>query len=396
MRTDFGILVTLFLTCAVQTISAASDEELDGMVSTGVQHIVAMEEGDDGGEWPYEGVYRYRGDIPIGYRIGGTGIACLAMTLAPGYDEDEARRAAVARGLTFICSGINHELMTPDYDGGYDVRGWGYTYGALCLLTCEQKDLLPPDQDDACRAAARFYVDALQRIEIPEIGGWNYARANGRNNPSPPSSFMTAAALQTLFLARDLGYAVDAAVVDRALDVLDQAQATSGEFVYSGAAEDQRPGGLPGSIGRMVISETTLHLAGRRDVAAVRGAVDAFIVHWEALAEHRARNGTHVPPYGVAPYYFYFAHHYAAQAVELLPRRERAIYRARLNELLTSVRDEGGTWNDRVFKRSANYGTSMAVLAMEMPEIGLPPRWEAPADAPEPAPETGNTPDSTR
>lgn len=363
----------LFSTAAHAVVEV---EELDEAVREGVTRVVSMEEGEDGGEWPYEGVYRYRGSIPIGYRVGGTGIAALAMALTPGYDEDESRQQAVSRAITFICAGTGHDLMSPDYDGGYDVRGWGYTYGALALLTLEREDLLPEAQVDEAREASGFYVAALQKIEIPEIGGWNYARANG-GRPSPPSSFMTASALQTLFIASDLGYEVDAGVVERGLAFLDKNRARSGEFVYSGEASQRGAGGVPGAIGRMVIGETTLHLAGRRDEADVRGALDAFLVHWEELEKRRAKTGTHVAPYGVAPYYFFFAHHYAAQAAEVLPRREREVYRGKLNGLLMSVRDaESGTWNDRVFDRSANYGTSMAVLAIRMPDIGLPAQWD--------------------
>ncbi|MCA9298007.1 MAG: hypothetical protein KDA28_03015, partial [Phycisphaerales bacterium] len=101
-----------------------------------------------------------------------------------------------------------------------------------------------------------------------------------------------------------------------------------------------------------------------------------FIVHWEWLEKRRKQNGTHIPPYSVAPYYFMYAHYHAAQAIECLPERERAEYRRRVNDLLASVRDENGTWNDRVFERTANYSTAMAVMAIGMPEIGLPPRYE--------------------
>lgn len=79
----------------------------------------------------------------------------------------------------------------------------------------------------------------------------------------------------------------------------------------------------------------------------------------------------------VAPYYFMFAHQQAAQAVELLPRPERAEYRRRINELMFSVRGEDGSWNDRVFRRSAGFGTATAMLALMQPDLkpaGWPPK----------------------
>src|SRR5262249_46626117 len=133
--------------------------------------------------------------------------------------------------------------------------------------------------------------------------------------------------------------------------------------------------GTPGAVGRMLVGETTLLLAGRSDVSRVRGALDAFIAHWDRLEERRAQSGTHKPPFQVAPYYFYFAHLAAAQAVEQLPEYERPEYRKKFLELLFRTRDNEGRWNDRVFPRSANYGTACAIMAMMAPKVAAPARW---------------------
>ena len=91
----------------------------------------------------------------------------------------------------------------------------------------------------------------------------------------------------------------------------------------------------------------------------------------------RAKSGTHAGRYNIAPYYFYFAHYYAAQAVELLPNSDRIEYRRRVGELLLATRGEDGTWNDRIFPQSAAFGTSVAVLSMMLPETQPPARWQS-------------------
>ncbi len=52
-------------------------------ITAGIARIVAMQEkgpgADIAAEWPYEGVYRVGGNIPYGYRVGGTLIACVAL-----------------------------------------------------------------------------------------------------------------------------------------------------------------------------------------------------------------------------------------------------------------------------------------------------------------------------
>lgn len=340
-------------------------------------------------EWPYEGVYRVGGRIPIGYRIGGTSIVASALLLAPGYAEDQARREAVARATKFVTARLHDRLMNPDYDGGYDVRGWGYTYALQFLLTLKSTkavDALPDDLKAAVEANITWCIDAIQQTEISQAGGWNYARQRGKDAVSPPSPFMTGPTLQALFEARRQGYPVDAGVVERGLVALERARADSGSIAYSGKANNDRPEPIPGSVGRMLAAEITLYLAGRGDVSRIRGALDSFLVHWEWLDKRRAKPGTHEPPYGVAPYYFYYAHTQAAQAIELLPRRDRAEYRRRLHERLFSVRLENGTWNDRVFPRTASYGTSQALMVLLMPALPEPARWAAAATPAQPEP----------
>jgi hypothetical protein len=122
------------------------------------------------------------------------------------------------------------------------------------------------------------------------------------------------------------------------------------------------------------------------DGALVRRVLDACFTHWERLEERRAQTGTHTPPFLIAPYYVFFGHHYAAQAIEQLPPAERPEYRSRLHERLAQVRDADGTWNDRVFPRSANDGTAMVVLALGMPGALGPATWDDGASRPDPVP----------
>lgn len=335
----------------------------------GIERLLEMEEGADRGEWPYEGVYRVGRQIPIGYRVGGTAIVCEAFLAAPGWDEDEARREAFARGLRFVLDAREHTLMSSEYDGGYDVRGWGYTAALSMLVEARRRSAVPAELDDEATAAAEWYLGAIEATEIPEAGGWNYARRPGIETVSPPSSFMTAMTVLALLDAKDAGMEVDAGVLDRAVAFLESSRAGSGEYVYSGTASQRRPGGVPGATGRMLIAEIALDRAGRGDPERMGAALSAFAEHWDELEKRRAKPGTHEPPYGVAPYYFYFAHRYAAEAVERLPEEQRAEQRKTVLGLLWRTRDaDDGTWNDRVFPRSASYGTAMSILAICAPE----------------------------
>jgi len=361
------------------SLPPVSQEMLAAAVREGVPLLLSMQEplaGDGPGvQWAYEGVYRVERQIPVGYRVGGTAIVALALAQAPGLAEDAPRRDAIARAVGYICGEAkDHPLMSAaKFDAGYDVRGWGYIEAVALLSRLKTLGAVPEGMSEAVDAGLRHYVEALIAIEMPETGGWNYARPAGKDVKAAPSSFMTARALQALFEAAAAGEVVPAGVIERGLDFLETTRTTAGSVVYSGSStprSDLRSGdATPGAVGRMCSVEATLLLAGRGSVIHARGAVDAFINHWQWLEARRQKTGTHVPPYGVAPYYFMFAHFYAAQCVELLPEVERGEYRRRINALLFSVRDENGSWNDRVFERSAAYGTAMAMSAIMQPAL---------------------------
>jgi hypothetical protein len=383
------------------TNPAPTKSQRDEAVTKGVELILSLQESGDPlpapvkhdpgrkREWAYEGVYRVNSKIPVGYRIGGTSIAAIALMHAPGFAADASRRDAVARGVEFVCDALAHPLMSIDnYDAGYDVRGWGYVYALDFLLELTDKPnaeafaALPEALRARVEPAIAFCLDGIQRTEIPKVGGWNYARPPGREALAPPSTFMTAPTLIVLFEARKRGLKVDEGVVDRAIGALERARTQTGSFEYAGSGRKNPTEPTPSAAARMAVSETALYLAGKSDLSRLRGAVDAFIVHWPWLEQRRAKNGTHIPPYNIAPYYFYFGHRYAAVAVELLPEAERPEYRRRILQLLWATRAEDGSWNDRVFPRSAAFGTSMAVLTILAPEATRPATWSAAAKAP--------------
>jgi len=97
---------------------------------------------------------------------------------------------------------------------------------------------------------------------------------------------------------------------------------------------------------------------------ALQSALNAFHDHWSELEERSKKPGTHEGLYRIAPYYFYFGHRYAGQAIRLLPDPARAAELERLRLALLKSRENDGTWNDRHFERSRAYGTAMALLAL--------------------------------
>jgi len=366
-------------------------EAVAAMTAAALARLLELQEGEDAEQWPYEGVYREdRGQLPVGYRVGGTAITCLGLLAAPGYAKDAARQQAVLRGLRFVLRTLQEPRMQEDFDGNYDVRGWGHIYALELLLYLEQVGQMPAECADEAKARSKWLVEVLSASAIPQSGGWNYSRPRGYRSPrNQASTFMTAPALQALFHAKARGHAVSDEVLQLALEALDRARAAPGGYAYGAPAKRQNEveeaalsmmDKTPGSAARATACEAALWLAGRGDAARLQQAIERFFLHWDDLAIRKSQTGTHIPPYGIAPYYFLYAHLYVAQAIELLPDAEaRQSYRDKLLQFLVRSREDDGTWNDRQFGRSAGYGTALALLTMHMPQLPALATWRAAA-----------------
>ncbi len=349
--------------------SETANTDREDLIRVGIERLLSMQEED--GAWPYEGVYRVRGEIPIGYRVGGTALVCQAILYGATREDSNATRA-MERGIELILKELKDDLMAARKDYRYDVRVWGQAC-ALELFCRLLKTNRATEFEADIKASVMKLTAALLEEEI-EGGGWNYA---GRRRHA---SFVTAPVVQALLFARAAGAVVPDEVLNRSRQVLQASRVPNGAFKYSGIvkgdAEKDSRAKVPGAIGRSPLCETTLLLLGEGDGNAIKNALDAFHEHWDELENRRKKIGTHKPPYGIAPYYFYFAHRYAAQAISTLPTAARSAEQKRLLEKLLRTRDADGTWNDRVFARSRNYGTAMVVIALMGDGFPLPPSNE--------------------
>ena len=259
-------------------------------------------------------------------------------------------------------------------------------YALQFFLRQRALERVPEDLAEAIDARIPQCIAMLTADAIPGIGGWNYSRPGGAGQPAPASPFMTVPAVLALWEAQRQGFAVEDAVLEGALTALEQARAAGGGIAYtSGGGRAQ----IPGTIGRTPATEIVLHLAGRAPRENLSVAVDAFLEHWEELEKRRPKTGTHEGDFAIAPYYFYYAHYYAALAIEMTPEAGRDARRERFRQRLASTWEPDQQFNDRVFARSSHFGTAMAMLALRVPDLALPagPSSAGPSPADRLAPE---------
>lgn len=330
------------------------------LIERAVIRLIELQEKD--GAWPYEGVYRVGGEIPVGYRVGGTAIACHALLSSPIKDRSQILEP-VRRGIELVLQELEDRRMRVSTRNQYDVRVWGHIYALEMFCQLQRHS----EFKEEARIVKPWITKLVEIVVEEELanGGWNYASRNRH------ACFVTSPAVQSLLSARELGETVPDDVFARSVSALLASRNKTGAYQYSGPVSG-RGDLLPGSIARGAVSETTLMLLGKGSIEQVRDSINAFHEHWDELEKRRQKTGTHVPPYGVAPYYFYYGHRYLAQAILMLPEEEQLKEFERFEEVLLRTKEDDDTWNDRVFKRSKAFGTAMSLLALSRSGARLP------------------------
>ena len=355
------LVLPAFLAGNDETINQVQEKEAptdSKLVENAVDRLLELQHDD--GAWPYEGVYRVRGKIPTGYRIGGTAIVCSAL-LSSGQPTDKIRDA-VGRGIDLILKELENREMRPSKVSRYDVRIWGHIY-ALDLFCRIEKTKGFDSLQEKTKGKIQEMVDAVVFQEIKN-GGWNYA------NKVRHCCFVTGPAVQSLLLAKECGADVPDEVLSRSVKVLEDSRHDEGVYPYTGTS--RRGDTQAGSIARGPVSETTLMLLGKGDPSKLKFAIDSFHENWDELEKRRKKTGTHKPPHGIAPYYFYYGHRYAAQGIRLLDSNDRSKEFERFKKALLKTKDPDNTWNDRVFEQSKAYGTAMSVLSLAQENVVMP------------------------
>ena len=369
LRSSLFLSVIILVASIVFDASAAllnaepnsEDNEKSKVIETGIEQLLKIQNED--GAWPYEGVYRVSRQIPVGYRIGGTAICCEALLYGTA-DDNEKANEAIKKGVDLILKELEHPLMKPTKESRYDVRIWGHIYALDLFCRIKASDRLP-ELAKTVEPHIKTLTEAVIFQEI-ESGGWNYA--NRRSH----AAFVTAPAVHSLLWAKHSGQTVPKEVLERAQQAMERSRNNASAYAYSGNERTRRATPIQGSIARSAVSEATLQLLGGERSKTIKSSIDAFHQYWDELEKRRKKTGTHEPPFGIAPYYFYYGHRYAAFAIQQLPTEQRAAEFKKLNALVMKTRDDDGTWNDRVFARSRAYGTAMAIMTLLEEKVPAP------------------------
>jgi hypothetical protein len=308
--------------------------ELDRAVSRGLASLARMQNAN--------GSF---GEDAFGRTVAVTSLACLAFMADGNLPGRGVYGEQVSKGLAYILSNCNENGLvatasanSPMYGHGFATLFLGEVYG----MTPGGGDTPLAEQVYVALVRAARLIEATQNDE----GGWRY-------NPVRHDADVSVTICQIMGLrsARNAGIDVPKGTIDRAVAYVKGCQNPDGGFRY------QSMNG-PSAWPRSAAGVASLQYAGIYDDAAIDSGLGYLI-------------STAMPGRGdpQAIHYFY-GHYYAVQANFLAGGERWAAWWPAMREELLRTQDPNGTWNDP--SAGDDYGTSMALIILQMPKRYLP------------------------
>lgn len=341
------------------------------------------------------------------YRMGTTTLAISALldarTTCQGELRDEVEQSLDRAQQWLIDNSSKLRRSAPDmYDDyfGYALYNvWGHAYAIPAAIGLHERATGNSELQKQLKEVIEYHIRRLAADEFVN-GGWGYYDdpvTDKMGNPTRPRrarmvtptgssiSFTTATVLIALEQAKQFGSEVPQEVIQPAVDSILRQRYPDftyayGEYLkYHPRMDINRPGG---SLGRSQVCNLALRLYGDELVtdAVLETWLNRLIARNGWLAMSRKRNypgeSPHFADFGVAGYFYYYGHYYAAMCVEQLPREKRAFYQNHLAHILCPQQEKDGSWWDYIlYDYHQQYGTAMAVstLVRCLPRPGAAP-----------------------
>lgn len=360
-----------------------SDAELESSIERGVDFLLSSQRasGAWGGPQKTKGLNIYAPGMAshLAFRTGTTSLAVVALLQARELmDEPRQERidSAVDRGQAWLLE-HSDELVRAEPDQYVAQMGlalysiWGHAYAIHAAAALHERAAGDEAQQAELKKLLEYHVGRLKSCEFID-GGWSYYDEGAKTlTPSgSPFSFSTATVLIALKDAARLGVEFPESLARKAVaSILRQRYPdfsyAYGEYLKLRPRYDiNRPAG---SLGRSQVCNLALRLYGDEQVTdeVLKNWLNRLIARNGWLSISRKRPIPHDSDFGVAGYFYYFGHYYAALCIEQLPQGERSFFFDHLARILMPLQEKDGSWWDYpLYDYHQSWGTAMAVSAL--------------------------------
>lgn len=283
------------------------------------------------------------GEQNWGRRVAVTSLACLAFMADGNLPGRGAYAEVVSKGLDYVLSACTESgLISADA-----ANGPMYGHGFAALFLGEVYGMTGGGDGERARRLHEALLKAVRLIETTQNdeGGWRY-------NPVPNDADVSVTICQIMALrsARNAGIEVRKQVIDRAVDYVRLCQNPDGGFRYQA---DPGASAWP----RSAAGVASLYYAGIYDDQALNRGLD--YLRQQAL-----------PGQITTRAHYFYGQYYAVQSMYLAGGAYWAEWWPLIRAELLEAQQADGMWQDPSI--GDVYGTSMALIVLQMPKRYLP------------------------
>ena len=277
--------------------------------------------------------------------------ALMGMALLAGGYSDKTGPGEYISALKQNTSTILRYQKKNGYIDDGDSKMYGHGFATLYLAQLYGMSASP---DTVIRKALERAIRLIERAQGKE-GGWDYLPAGSGVLTSKNANGDTSITVcQTLALraARNLGIAVDSAVIDNAKRYIQRAQLANGGFAYR--------------IGRGAIKDYSEFPRSAAGVCILYSLGDYTSVKMRQGIVYLEKN------YRELNNFPHYAHYYCAQALFQVGGRSWKEYFNWVSEQLLKYQLKDGSWKAGLMERSSAVRTAMALIVLQLPYRFLP------------------------
>lgn len=304
------------------------------------------------------------------FRTAVTSLVVMALIEAEPKLPEADRTAinqAIDRGADWLDKNLS-ELRRATPDALYNV--WGHAYSIEVLVKLHARAGDNAELQKKWKDHAQAQANMLERYSYVG-GGWSYYDVvAGSQTPGDAAfSFCTATGLIALKQAEAIGVTFPERLTKKAIASILRQQRPDfsynyGEYTRLDPRYHERPGG---SLGRSQACNLALRLYGNERITndVLVSWLDRLYARNGWLSMGRKRPVPHESYFGVAGYFYYYGHWYAAQCIEQLPESKRPYFQDHLAHIILPLQERDGSWWDYPFYNyHQQYGTAMAVMTL--------------------------------